>query len=107
VLIVFTGLLLAVTPLTEYFWHFDNFLRGGQDLELGLLSLATMFALVLVLSHGLRRKVAILLAVRRWLAFGLPRVASRLSFVEEPVVLFHCGEISDPVLHLYTLPIQI
>jgi hypothetical protein len=39
VLILLTALLLAVTPLTEYLWHFDNFLHGGQDMELGLLSI--------------------------------------------------------------------
>lgn len=38
VLILLTALLLAVTPWTEYLWHFDNFLHGGQDMELGLLS---------------------------------------------------------------------
>jgi hypothetical protein len=43
VLILFTALLLAVTPWTEYLWHFDNFLHGGQDMELGLLSIVTIF----------------------------------------------------------------
>jgi hypothetical protein len=40
VLILLTALLLGVMPWTEYFWDFNNFLRGGQDLELGLLSIA-------------------------------------------------------------------
>ena len=37
-LIGLTALLIAVSPWTEYYWHFDNFLRGGQDFEFGLLA---------------------------------------------------------------------
>jgi hypothetical protein len=43
VLVLLTALLLGVTPWTKYLWHFDNFLHGGQDMELGLLSLLTIF----------------------------------------------------------------
>jgi hypothetical protein len=35
VLILLTALLLAATPWTEYLWHFDNFLNGGQDMDGG------------------------------------------------------------------------
>jgi hypothetical protein len=49
VLIVLTALLLAVSPWTEYYWDFDNFLHGGQDFEFGLLATITVFCLVLVL----------------------------------------------------------
>jgi hypothetical protein len=49
VLIVLVALLTAVSPWTEYYWHFDNFLHGGQDFEFGLLATITVFCLVLVL----------------------------------------------------------
>ena len=57
-------------PLTEYYWTFDKFLRGGQDLEFGLLSMAAVFCLVLVLSQQRRLGVILILAVREWLRFG-------------------------------------
>jgi cytochrome bd-type quinol oxidase subunit 2 len=60
VLLLLAAVLLAVTPWTEYFWHFDNFLHGGQDLELGLLSVVTVLCLVLLLvQHGKQRVASI------------------------------------------------
>ena len=40
IVLVLTGLWVLVMPLTEYLWHFDNFFRGGDDLELELFSVA-------------------------------------------------------------------
>jgi hypothetical protein len=66
VLILFTALLLAVTPWTEYLWHFDNFLHGGQDMELGLLSLLTILCLVLVLLQDSKQRVKSMVVIRQW-----------------------------------------
>jgi hypothetical protein len=49
VLIVLMALLTAVSPWTEYYWHFDNFLHGGQDFEFSLLATITALCLVFVL----------------------------------------------------------
>jgi hypothetical protein len=64
-LILFTAILIFVMPWTEYFCQLDRFLRGGQDCELGLLALLTIFSLVLVLLKQRRQSVTLLLAVRR------------------------------------------
>jgi len=66
VLILLTALLLAITPWTEYLWHFDNFLHGGQDMELGLLSLVTIFCLVLVLLQDSKQRVTSMVVIRQW-----------------------------------------
>jgi hypothetical protein len=66
VLILLTALLLAVTPWTEYVWHFDNFLHGGQDMELGLLSIVTVFCLVLVLLQDGKQRVTSRVVIRQW-----------------------------------------
>jgi hypothetical protein len=68
VLILLTALLLAVTPWTEYLWHFDNFLHGGQDMELGLLSLVTVFCLMLVLLQDSKQHVTSMVMIRQWLS---------------------------------------
>jgi hypothetical protein len=68
VLILLTALLLAVTPWTEYLWHFDNFLHGGQDMELGLLSIVTLFCLLLVLLQDGKQRVTSMVAIRQWLS---------------------------------------
>ena len=47
-LILFSSLLVALMPITEYFWHFDHFLRGGEDFEFWLLAFTTILCLVLV-----------------------------------------------------------
>ena len=67
-LILFTAILIFVMPWTEYFSHLDRFLRGGQDRELGLLAILTIFSLVLVLLQQRRQNIALLLIVRRWLS---------------------------------------
>jgi hypothetical protein len=68
VLIPLTALLLAVTPWTEYLWHFDNFLHGGQDMELGLLALLTIFCLVLVLLQDSMQRLTSMAVIRQWLS---------------------------------------
>jgi hypothetical protein len=107
-LILFTAILVFVMPWTEYFCQFDRFLRGGQDLELGLLALLTIFSLVLVLLKQRRQNVTLLLAVRRWLSpvfeGALPRdvaIACSLIACSDAVPL------SGSALCRYNLPIQI
>jgi hypothetical protein len=107
-LILFTAILIAVMPLTEYFWQFDGFLDSGQDFELGLLALLTIFSLVLVLLQQRRQNVALLLIVRRWLSLvfedpGPRAVANACSLTahSDPAPL------SSRALSRYNLPIQV
>jgi hypothetical protein len=95
-------------PLTEYFWQFDGFLRGGQDFELGLLSLLTIFSLVVVLLQQRRQNVVLFLTVRRWLSllFGdaNPRaVANAWSLIANSDAM----PLSSRALYRYNLPLQI
>lgn len=66
--------LLIVMPWTEYFCRFDRFLRGGNDLELGLLALITFYCLVLLLARHLKQEIANLLAVRQFFSFLAPEL---------------------------------
>jgi hypothetical protein len=107
-LILFTAILIFVMPWTEYFWQFDRFLRGGQDFELGLLSLLTIFSLVLVLLQQRRQNVTLLLTVRRWLSLvfedAVPRAVAKacsLTAHSDAVPL------SNRALCRYNLPIQV
>ena len=68
VLILLMAVLLAVMPWTEHLWHFDNFLHGGQDMELGLLSLLTILCLVLVLLQDSKQRVKSMVVIRQWLS---------------------------------------
>ena len=107
-LILFTAILIFVMPWTEYFWQFDRFLRGGQDLELGLLSLLTIFSLVLVLLRQRRQNLALLLTVRR-------RVSCVFEGADPRAVTNACNliahsdvvSLSSSALSRYNLPIQI
>jgi len=67
-LIGLSALLIVAMPWTEYYWQFDNFLRGGQDFEFGLLSTLMVFCLVLVLIRQNKQGVTFLFALRRWLS---------------------------------------
>jgi hypothetical protein len=95
-------------PWTEYFWQFDGFLRGGQDFELGLLSLLTILSLVLVLLQQRRQNVALLLTVRRWLSLvfedpGPQAVANACSLTAHSDAV----PLSSRPLCRYNLPIQV
>jgi hypothetical protein len=107
-LILFTAILTFVMPWTEYFWQFDRFLRGGEDFELGLLSLLTIFSLVFVLLQQRRQNVALLLIVRRRLSLLFedadPRVlANACSLIARSDAL----PLSSSALCRYNLPIQV
>jgi hypothetical protein len=106
-LILSTAVLILVMPLTEYFWQFDRFLRGGQDFELGLLSLLTIFSLVLVLLQQRRQNLALLLNLRRWLSLIFedpgPRMANACSLIALSVAV----PLSSRALSRYNLPLQI
>ena len=107
-LILFTAILIFVMPWTECFCELDRFLRGGQDCELGLLALLTIFSLVLVLLQQRRHNVTLLLTVRRWLS---------LVFEDgDPLALAKAGSLTahsdaEPLysraLCRYNLPIQV
>ncbi len=86
--LLLTAMIVLIMPWTEYAWHFDRFLFGGQDLELGLLSMATFICLILVmLQHG-KREVAFILRVRTWICF-----VSRHG--DEPVRGMLCRLVAD------------
>jgi len=107
-LILFTAILIFVMPWTEHFWQFDRFLRGGQDFELGLLSLLTIFSLVLVLLQQRRQDVALLLIVKRWLSLvfedpGPRAVANACSLTAHADAV----PLSSRELCRYNLPIQV
>jgi hypothetical protein len=101
-------MLVVLMPLTEYYWTFDKFLRGGQDLEFGLLSLAAVFCLVLVLCQQRRLGLMLILALRRclWFVFHSADQPARESF-RLILAALHVTPRPHPALAGYTLPIQI
>ncbi len=100
------ALLLATMPLTEHFWTFDRFLRGGtQDFELTLCTLVAVLCLVLLLAQHARRGLAVVIALRRWLRFvfqGDDLRACRMMF--EP---WSETPLPSAELGCFTLPLRI
>jgi hypothetical protein len=108
VLIVLMALLTAVSPWTEYYWHFDNFLRGGQDFEFGLLATIMVFCLVLVLLQHSKQGVAFWFALRRWLSVLFQNsdpASPRLSF--RLIMASYAAPLPDPISGVYDLPLRI
>ena len=108
VLIVLTALLIAVSPWTEHYWHFDNFINGGQDFEFGLLATIVVFCLVLVLLQDSKQGVVFWFALRRWLSvlFQHPDPASpKLSFIS--VMASDTVPLPDPISGVFDLPLRI
>jgi hypothetical protein len=107
-LLLFTGLLLAVMPMTEYYWHFDRFLRGGEDLEFGILFVVTILSLAIVLSRCRRQTMAVIHAVRRWIA-GIIQNAIHppQRNLQALIATFHTTFFPPPLPTIYNLPLQI
>jgi hypothetical protein len=108
VLLMLTALIIFAMPWTEYSWSFDKFLRGGQDFELGLLSVAALLCLVVVLLQHGRQSVAFLLAIRRWLAF-VSRDPDSLSLTSLYGLLapVHASPLLGSASGMYNLPIRV
>jgi hypothetical protein len=103
-----TALMIFVMPWTEYAWSFDKFLRGGQDFELGLLSLAALLCLVVVLLQHGRQSVAYLLAIRRWFAFvSRDPDSGSLRSLYGFLAAVHASPLPSPALGMCNLPIQV
>jgi hypothetical protein len=107
-LLLFTSILLAVMPWTEYYWHFDRFLRGGEDLEFGILFVVTILSLAIVLSRCRRQTMAVIHAVRRWIA-GIIQNAIQppQRNLQARLATFHSALSPAPLLTIYNLPLQI
>lgn len=108
VLIVLMALLTAVSPWTQYYWHFDNFPRGGQDFESNLLCMILFFCLALLLMQLGKQRVTFWFALRRWLSviFRCPDpVTSRFS--SRLIAACHTVRPPDPTLGVYDLPLRI
>ena len=95
-------------PWTEYFCSFDRFLRGGPDLELGLLALASVVCMVLVLVQHARVVLARILSLYQRLSFLIMRTVLRIPARSLGTV----AALSPPGsrgLHpsMYNLPMQV
>jgi hypothetical protein len=108
VLLLFTALLLIVMPWTEYYWHFDRFLRGGQDCEFGTLFIATIFSLVLVLSQCRKQTTAFIQTVRQWISSVFQNTGqSARESLHGLIADLHATPVPDPSLGMYNQPLQI
>ena len=107
-LLALVSVLLVVMPWTEYFCNFDKFLRGGQDVELGLLCVLTVLCLVLVLFQHGRNLVAFLISIRQCGA-PTPRPAgpSAAGFLRNRLAALHAATLPSDVSGGFSLPLQI
>jgi len=107
-LILLAALVLVAMPWTEYYWQFDNFLRGGQDMELGVLAVVSILCLVLIFLHDDKARVTFIAAIWRRLIPVSEHVApiTLASFyVSNP--RWDTALPLNSSLDLYNLPIQI
>lgn len=106
--LLLTGLLVLVMPLTEYFWDFDHFLRGGQDIELGLFSVLMVICLILVMLRHVSRGLSLILAI--WARLSLiprDRASRKANLSADRVLELRVLESPIPAISRYSLPILI
>ena len=108
ILVLFMALLLAVTPWTERYWKFDNFPRGGQDLELSLLTYLSLLCLMLLIAQRCKHGMTMLLSIQGWLfsMFGEAK-STRPEVLYGATLSFHTLPLPSPSLRVYSPPLQI
>ncbi len=70
--LILTGLLILLMPLTEHLYAWDRFLQGGADVEFGSLCLLLFAGLVLVIAHRAASSPFLGLLAHRLITFALP-----------------------------------
>ena len=73
--LILTEVLLLLMPLSEYFFQWDRFLRGGPDVEFGILSLLLFAGLVLLTAYREVTSPFLVLLAHRLIALPLRRLS--------------------------------
>ena len=107
VLLICTMVLVTIMPWTEYFWHFDRFLHGGQDFELSLLALLTVFCLMLILFQIGSQNVQLRLDLRHWLTVLLRSADARMTRALRAGCPHAVMPLPSVMLDKYNLPLQV
>jgi hypothetical protein len=105
-LICLIGLLLIVSPWTEYYGTFDNF-PHGQDFELSLLAFLALLCLVLVLAQRRHQGMKVDRAVRHWLSLLLRTPLPLEPLLGEVECVSHAPPHRGLRLSVFNLPLQI
>ena len=107
-LIALIALLTAVSPWTQYYWHFDNFPRGGEDFEFSFLCVLMGFCLLLILMQLGRQGVTFWFSLRRWLAVIFQRPDRLVTIFSSPLIPAYCAvSPPDPTPAVSDLPLRI
>lgn len=73
--LILTEVLLLLMPLSEHFFQWDRFLRGGPDVEFGILSLLLFAGLVLLTAYREVTSPFLVLLAYRLIALPLRRLS--------------------------------
>jgi hypothetical protein len=86
--LILTAMLILLMPLTEHFCSWDKFLRGGPDVEFGILSLLLFAGLVLLTAYRAVTSPFLLLLAYRLITLPLRclSISGHLSLTSS---LFH------------------
>lgn len=106
-LLLLAAVEVITMPLTQHFWTWDRFLHGGQDFELGLLTVVACLCLVLLHAQKCRQGLDLFLTIRRLLL--------RIVRSDTPYVLLRDAghgrpapaPLNAPGSLLYSAPLQI
>jgi hypothetical protein len=92
--LILTEMLVLLMPLTEHFCRWDKFLRGGPDVEFGILSLLLFAGLVLLTAY--RAVTAPFLVLLAYRLIALPLRCLRISGVASFLLPSQCSQKTSP-----------
>jgi len=106
-LLVVATISLLTMPLTQHFWTWDHFLRGGQDFESGMLVIVSILCLAVLLSQLCKKDVDLFFIVRRLLdSMRNPRELAGMP-LKRASFFFPITESDGAAIGVYNHPLKI
>lgn len=106
-LLMLAAISVLTLPLTQNIWSWDHFLHGGQDFETGMLTIVIVLCLAVLLSQLCKRRIDLLFAVGRVLAFTFNHGESRGRSLKGAFFIFRMERVNGAAIERYSLPLKI
>lgn len=106
-LLMLAAVEVITMPLTQHLWTWDHFLHGGQDFELGLLTIVTCLCLVLLHAQRCSQNVDLVISLRSLLQRAFGNAPPLTMSPGAGIVCSLPARLQGPGSGMYFAPLQI
>lgn len=106
-LLVLAAIAVLTMPLTQNFWTWDHFLRGGQDFETWTLTIVLILCMAVLLSQLCKRRLDLLFAVCHMLALTFNRGELPGRSPMGTFAIFRMERVNGTPIDQFSFPLKI